>query len=183
MAVVRISGLFTVSFQTTTCISGHLRPDRYPKNHQVRLLFPKPLPMYLQKRVRSLEDRERMLDDAEYRALRLADFQRRAQLREFAEFVINYDLAYQAAEMTDAFLSSAVGVFFPILTDVTMFSTKDMILKTYGPLYGREHEGGPLYEIEAVEDWPGDDIVFAYHPKTEEYNPSYDLELEGGRYV
>jgi len=110
------------------------------------------------------------------------EFQRRAQLREVAEFVLAYEEAYQAVEMTDAFLSNPVGVFFPIPVYVIMQSSKATIIDSYEILFG-QLPNGQLYPIETVQDWPVNAFVFAYHPKDEEYNPSYDLEREGGRYV
>lgn len=112
------------------------------------------------KRIRSIEERNRRVDDAAYRHAQNAKFIAQMHANEMREFVLAYDDASRAVTMTPQYMQSRAGVFFPIPYDVRLNSVKAHILQYYD-LYVQSDLGN-LVPIKTPFEWPPSALVYAY---------------------
>lgn len=119
--------------------------------------------MRAMKRYRSLEERNRMVDDPAYRRAQLERFQAQARSREVLEFFEAYQRTEENAHVDPVFLSSAAGAFVRIPVDIRMQSAQAQILESFGNLFTDDGIGG-LTPIETPFQWPPDGPIYAYFP-------------------
>jgi hypothetical protein len=140
--------------------------------------------MRLAKRIRSFEERNRMVDDKAYRDAKNAEFVASVQRREYNDWVLGYDMAYNAVELTPHFMNSPTGVYFPVPVDIHMSSTKALILQSYPNLFLLHPDGGVI-PISTAFDWPSNVQVYSYHPPSVLYNPdnTYRMSFNPDRFM
>lgn len=123
------------------------------------------------KRIASMEERNRRVDDAAYRAKKSAEFAAMMLSREVRDFIVAYEDAYKATEMTNEYLTSAAGVYFPIQSPVYMQSSQEILLELYN-LFVLDPAGNGVIPILTPFDWPRNVLIYSYHPPDAPYMPN-----------
>jgi hypothetical protein len=110
--------------------------------------------------------RTRMLDDPEFRRSELRRIQEEARLREVADFVQAYHIAYSRVELLPQFLASRAGAYFPIPGNVYLKAAQASILDAGYTLFVQDVLGH-LVNVQTPFDWDPLAQVWGYHPPLE----------------
>jgi len=121
-----------------------------------------------------MEERNRRVDDAEYRREQNLRFIQQAQQREVMDFYSIYQHTQESAHLNPQFLGSPAGAYVQLPVNVNMQSSQAVILNAFNNLFAADGAGG-LAPINTPFDWPRNGAIYAYLPP---YRMSFAEEFD-----